>query len=640
MLGEGRLPNFDKLRRQGDYRRLTTSIPPQSPVAWSNFITGAGPGVHGIFDFIHRDPTKQASPYWSGNQMVAIDDDEEPWKLGDYQVPTVETRNELLRRGTPFWDYLDEAGIGVRLYRMPANYPPSKSKHGHMCCLSGMGVPDGLGGQGTYQHYASSRRRNSTGAEGYKLRLRRNFEAGAYVGRLHGPPNDFRVKKPDSKTRVEKSPELSVELRVYPDPANDVAKIIYVNEGTVSDENVELVLSVGQWSEWQEVRFLKTPVGPTFRTMVRFLLQEAHPEVRLYVSPLNFIPTAPAAVFSEPADFVEDIGEEVGMFYTQGFAEEFNALKHAIFNDEEYHVQAWQVLDERFKLLDYALDHFEDGLLYFYFSSSDLIPHMFWWDSDEKHPTRTREEARKYDAVIDDVYVKMDEALGTCMTRLGNDTTIIALSDHGFCNFRRGIAVNTWLRDEGYLSSKKGLFVDTDWSRTRAYSLGVNGSIYLNQRGREKQGIVSLSERGALLDEISKKLMNLIDPETGRRVLRRVYRSEECYSGPEVKNAPDLVLGYERGYRASWNTCLGDFDDGIIIDNTSAWSADHCIAHDLVPGVIFSNRKIPVEQPALIDVAPTVLSVFGIAPPAEMTGGVFFDGPAAGTIASNVSDKR
>ena len=226
---------------------------------------------------------------------------------------------------------------------------------------------------------------------------------------------------------------MVVELNIYPDPDRDVAKIVYVNKAMkgVPDETVELVLNVGQWSDWTEVHFLKTPIGPSFGTMVRLYLQQVRPNIRLYVSPLNFIPTAPAAPFSEPADFVQEIGEEIGPFYTQGFAEEFNGLKNGIFTDEEYRVQAAYVLKERFRLLDYALENFEDGLLFFYFSSSDLQAHMFWWDSDEPHPVRTPEEARKYQGVVEDVYVEMDKALGKCMEALGDDATIIVIVSQG-----------------------------------------------------------------------------------------------------------------------------------------------------------------------------------------------------------------
>ncbi|MFH1418060.1 MAG: alkaline phosphatase family protein [Planctomycetota bacterium] len=634
MLEEGRLPNFAKLRDEGCFHPLTTSIPPQSPVAWSNFITGAGPGVHGIFDFIHRDASGQVPiPYWSGNKIKVLGEKDPIGLFGEYEYPRIEARNELLRRGTPFWEHLDARGIPVQMYRLPSNYPPSESKYGNVKCLAGMGVPDVMGSQGTYQHFAAQTRREVLEPRGFQLRLRHDWKSGAYISKLYGPDNDLHVPVKDSRTGREERPRLFVDLKIYPDPENDVAKIIFVNQSVLGDEEVEIILSVGEWSGWQEVHFLKTPAGLSVSALTRFLLQEAHPTVRLYASPMNFVPTAPEAVFSEPPKFVEEIGEEIGPFYTQGFAEEFNALKHGLFTDEEYRIQSGYVMEERFKLLDYALNHFEEGMLFFYFSSTDLQAHMFWWDSDESHPTRSAEEAEKYNAVVEACYEKMDEALGRCRERLGEDATIMVMSDHGFGNFKRGFGVNTWLRDEGYLVSRnnRGVLIDTDWSRTRAYSYGVGGSIYLNLKGREQQGIVEESDRDRLIEEISTKLMGVIDPENGRPVFHRVYRADECYSGPEVKNAPDLILGYARGYRASWETCLGDFDKTIVMDNDNPWSADHCIAHDLVPGILFCNREIATETPALIDMAPSILTLFGVPTPDGMTGKSFFKASPKGS---------
>ncbi|HVP12215.1 MAG TPA: alkaline phosphatase family protein, partial [Phycisphaerae bacterium] len=197
LMSQGRLPNLARLRSEGTFRPLTTSIPPQSAVAWSNFITGAGPGVHGIFDFIHRDPEKQVEPYWSGNKIVTVKDKEPwalPWPMKGYLLPRAEVRNELRRRGIPFWEHLDERGIPVHMYHVPANYPPSESKAGNAKSLSEMGVPDALGNQGTYQQFSSSRLHDSKAGEGYKLRLRHDYKTGAYVGKLYGPPNEYEVK--------------------------------------------------------------------------------------------------------------------------------------------------------------------------------------------------------------------------------------------------------------------------------------------------------------------------------------------------------------------------------------------------------------------------------------------------------------
>lgn len=637
LIDAGRMPHFAKLERQGGFLPLETSIPPQSPVAWSNFITGAGPGVHGIFDFIHRDPTQQALPYFSTSHDTAGEEPMFTIPIGGYRFSSAEfnpwskgAATELARRGTPFWDYLDQRGIPVRMYRLPANYPPSKSTHGHVCCLSGMGVPDALGTQGTYQHFTTRPRSEKRTGGGMQFRIRRDFKTKAYVAKLRGPTNEY-LDLPESSGSGDPSDEMTIDLNIYRDPDRDVAKIIYTNAGITADQEVEIVLNKGEWSDWQEVHFLKRPVvGPGFGTIARFYLAQVRPELELYVTPLNFNPDEPGATISEPEDFVTEIGSEVGPFYTQGFAEDFKARDSGVFDDAEYKTQADIVLAERFKLLDYALEHFEDGLLFFYFSSSDLQAHIFWWDSNEPHPVRTPEDALKYNAVIEDVYVKMDQALGKCMDALGDEATILVMSDHGFCNFRREFGLNNWLRDEGYLvtqSDRSGhlLNSESDWRQTKAYGLGLNG-LYLNLAGREKYGVVPADERDALLDEISHKLLAFRDPDNGRQPIKRVYLTDECYSGPEAKNAPDLIVGYDRDYRASWNTCLSEhLDKAIVSDNRKAWSADHCIAHDVVPGIVLSNKKILVDDPALIDVAPSILREFGVPIPKAMTGKNLFE---------------
>jgi predicted AlkP superfamily phosphohydrolase/phosphomutase len=197
----------------------------------------------------------------------------------------------------------------------------------------------------------------------------------------------------------------------------------------------------------------------------------------------------------------------------------------------------------------------------------------------------------------------------------------MVMSDHGFANFKRQFSLNSWLREQGYLypPNAESLFKGVDWSRTRAYGLGING-LYLNLKGRERDGIVEQGEqRNQLLEEISAKLEAVRDTD-GREVIAKVHRTDKAYSGPATAFAPDLIVGYKRDYRASWGTCLGDMTDQILMDNTSAWSADHCADVSEVPGVVFCNRPIKAAAPALIDIAPTVLAQFGIKIPESMEG--------------------
>jgi predicted AlkP superfamily phosphohydrolase/phosphomutase len=162
-----------------------------------------------------------------------------------------------------------------------------------------------------------------------------------------------------------------------------------------------------------------------------------------------------------------------------------------------------------------------------------------------------------------------------------------------------------------------------DWSLTSAYGLGING-LYLNLKGRERDGIVEPGEKAEeLMSELKERLESVTDVN-GARVIRTVYRADQTYSGTATALAPDLIVGYCRGYRASWATCLGDLTPDILLDNDSAWSADHCADALEVPGVLFSNRAFGAKTPALHDLAPSILAEFGLTAPTSMTGKSIF----------------
>ena len=611
LMDAGRLPNLDKLRKAGGYKLLGTSNPPQSPVAWSNFINGAGPGTHGIFDFIHRHPENQIDPYFSGSD---IKEGEGQWEVGDHCLELnfwpfnhEPTTTLLKREGIPFWDYLDREGIYSSFYDLPANFPPSQSSHGHHCCMAGMGVPDMLGTYGTYQHWTeegSPRVKQSAGG----MQTMIWFESGdSAVVKVIGPQNSMLCKPED----------IALEMKVFRDIKN--------NSCALKIQDHKVLLKQGQWSDWKTLDF--TMVMPEFLPnenisgVVRFYLQEVSPNFRLYMSPINIDPKNAAVDISEPPTFVAEISQELGSFATVGFQEDFNALKNNVFNEEEYVKQAMYVLDERMEMLEYAVKHYEDGLLFFYFSSVDQQAHMLWWDSDEKHPTRTAEEAKKYFAHVQTIYEKIDVVVGDIIKKYGDTATVMVMSDHGFTNFRRQVNINNWLRDEGYIQPAT---IDTilspeiDWDKTVAYCLGING-LYLNLQGREKYGVVTPEQKEALLDEIIGKLKKLKDTD-GTTVFRNIYKTSEVYQGDYTALAPDLLLGFYRGFRSSWTHGLGGMDKTIFMDNDSQWCATHCIDPLEVPGVLFCNKPIVLDAPRLIDVAPTVLSEFNVAIPDHMTG--------------------
>jgi predicted AlkP superfamily phosphohydrolase/phosphomutase len=627
MMNEGRLPHLARLRAQGSFSKLGTSIPPQSPVAWANFINGAGPGSHGIFDFIHRHPheqrDQQCSPlFYSAAELMP---GEGFWEIGDYNVQVdfwpVNHRppSTLLRRqGTPFWDYLDAAGVPSTFYDLPCNYPPSPSQHGHHRCIAGMGTPDLLGTYGTYQHFAENGpAQTEDEKEGAGKRSRLTFSSETARATLLGPDNSMRRA----------GGPVTVDFLVHRD--------VQANAAVIEIQGRRLVLRAGEWSRWIQVDFclLDTPAlvpDKHVSGICRFFLQAVAPTFKLYVSPINIDPSAPAVKISEPEPFIQDVSKRLGLFATTGFQEDFEARKNRVFTEDEFIKQADKVLEERLALFEYAVQNYDDGLLYFYFSSSDLQSHLLWWNPDESQPCPSSEEPERGFAHVQRLYQKLDAVIGDIVDRYGSQATIIVMSDHGFANFGRQFCLNTWLRNSGYLDPEcESIRRKVDWSQTFAYGLGING-LYLNLKGRESHGIVEPGEeQERLLTKLANELEDLTELD-GRRVIRKVYRADQIYQGNATALAPDLIIGYCRGYRASWDTCMGDLTqqpDGqreVLLDNTKAWKADHCADALEVPGVLFSNRALRVpgrwRGPSLVDVAPSILAEYGLPTPPTMVG--------------------
>lgn len=601
LMAEGKLPTFKKLSEEGDFKPLSTSVPPQSPVAWSNFITGMNPGGHGIFDFIHRDP-ETMFPFLSTSKTEQA---QKTVTIGKWVIPLSSGEVKLLRQGKAFWEYLTENNVPTTIFRVPANFPTTSNTNAKQ--ISGMGTPDIQGTYGTFSYYTNSPPEDFSDISGgqiFPVSVRNNV----VTAKLPGPINTFKKSAPESK----------VKFKVYIDPENPVAKIVI--------EDKEIILQEGEWSEWVKVNYSLVPLLQSTTGIVRFYLKELHPDFKLYVSPVNIDPSAPALPISTPDEYAQELADEIGLFYTQGIPEDTKALSEEVLTDNEFLEQTNIVMDEEMKMLEYELERFQSGMLFFYIGRVDQLSHMFWRTMDPKHPAY--DSGTKLREVIENAYIEMDGILDQILEKVDENTTIIVLSDHGFAPFYRAFNLNTWLSNEGYVAledEEEGeFFQNVNWSESRAYGVGFNG-LYVNLIGREREGIVDNKDKDALLDELSVKLLEIRDPSNGEQVISRVYRAEEVYSGPYLKDAPDLVVGYNSGYRASWETVLGSFPKEILRDNTEKWSGDHLMEAQLVPGVLLSNKKIPVQDPALYDLAPTILSVFGISKQDGMIGSNFFN---------------
>jgi predicted AlkP superfamily phosphohydrolase/phosphomutase len=606
---EGKMPNFARLAEQGSFRELTTSIPPQSPVAWSNLITGMNAGGHGIFDFIHRDP-KTFELYFSTSRVEAP---KRSIHIGNWVVPIGSGTAEQLRKGKAFWTVLDEHGVPNSVFRIPANFPPIPAKGE---TVSGMGTPDLRGTYGTFTFYTDDPTAVAGAVEGGQI-IPVQVENSEVKASLIGPDNSFRKG----------SPPATEPLKVAIDPLDPVAKISFQDQ--------EFVLREGEWSGWLPVEFQLIPFFGNVRGICRFYLKQAHPRFQLYVSPINIDPANPALPISTPKSYSKQLSEEVGEFYTQGIAEDTKALSSAVLDDKEYLQQSREVLSEHRRIFDAEFPKFHEGMFFFYFSSLDLNSHMFWRLMDPKHPGYDAALAEQNATAVEWFYHQIDEVLGEILPKIDANTTLLVLSDHGFAPYNRSFNLNTWLVQNGYIVMKNDPsdstepLANVDWSKSRAYGLGLNG-LYVNLRGRERQGMVEPgAEEDALIKEITDKLLAEKDPKSGLPVITRVDRASVAYQGPYATTGPDLLVGYNRGYRAGWQTILGAFPPDVLEDNTNPWSGDHCMDYTLVPGVVLSNRKISMEKPALTDIAPTIFAEFGIAKSNDLRGHSIFEVNAA-----------
>ena len=595
------MPNFATLAQRGSFKRLTSSIPPQSPVAWSNMITGMNAGGHGLFDFIHRDP-KTLALYFSASRVEAP---KHSIHLGSWVIPLGSGSAEQLRRGKAFWEILDDHGIPNSVFRIPANFPPVPAKGE---TLSGMGTPDLRGTYGTFSFYTDDPTAVAGAVEGGQV-IPVQVENSQVISKLIGPDNSFRKG----------SPAATEPFSVAVDPLESVARI------AVQDH--EFVLREGEWSNWVKIEFQLIPFFGNVKGMCRFYLKQAHPRFQLYVSPINIDPADPALPISTPSGYSRFLSEEVGEFYTQGIAEDTKALSDGVLDDKEFLEQSRTVLAEHRRIFDLQFPKFQKGVFFFYFSSLDLNSHMLWRLIDPEHPAYDATLASQYGSVLQEFYQQMDQVLGEVLPKLNEHTTLLVLSDHGFAPYRRSFNLNTWLLNNGYITLKSDANPDdneplanVDWSKTRAYGLGLNG-LYLNMHAREREGIVTPgAEADALLKEIREKLLAVRDPKNNLPVITRVDFAADAYQGPYAHDGPDALVGYNRGYRAGWKTILGAFPPDILEDNTNPWSGDHCMDYTLVPGVLLSNRDIAAATPALTDIAPTILAEFGIAKPKDMMG--------------------
>ncbi len=591
LMGGGLLPNFSRLSSEGTFSRLQTSVPPESPVAWLCAATGVNPGRHGVFDFIGRDPRTYLP-------RLSILRPSLKARLGlslQAYAPVTQQRT--------FWDILSKRGVNVSVIRWPLTFPP-RAVNGRL--VSGLGTPDVTGTLGRYTFYTTSAVSSQDKAADRVVTV--SWQDGAIEASLVGPPAVSLTKggKSSIPLRIERQGNDALNIRVGDAPA--------------------IAMRVGEWSDWIGVRF---PVGlsRTCPAMLRMYASCIAPELALYVSPLQIDPLDPAIHFTYPPELSRDLAERIGRFHTLGLPEDAQAARHGRIPLDAFLEQCNEITREREQMFEQMLAEFESGLLAIVFDACDRIQHMFWGSPGRPRPHAAAPTGRT-DQRIAEHYQRMDRVVGRALQAAKEDTAVFVLSDHGFTYLKRTVHLNTWLVQNGFMtlqgsSGSEGapLLKSVNWWKTKAYAAGFC-SCYLNVRGRERKGIIRQGrERDQTIEELSSALGAWRDPQTGEAVVRTVYAADKVYWGEHVREAPELIIGYSPGYRASWQTALGAAPSGDpIVDNDDLWAGDHLVDAPCVPGIFLSNVRCAVRAPRLIDLAPTVLKAFGFEQEGDMDG--------------------
>jgi predicted AlkP superfamily phosphohydrolase/phosphomutase len=592
MLQRGELPNLARIRQMGSYSRLKTTYPAQTPVAWSSFATGTNPGGHGIFDFISRDPKTYLPD-------AALSHFERPKNL--FAAPQVVNQ----RKGNPFWQTLSQAGVPSVVLRCPCTFPPDEL-NGRM--ISGVGVPDLRGSQNKGTFYTQDKAVQAGESEQVVI-----LGAGEDLStQVIGPRN----------TRHSPPGDTTCEIHVH---VNKGERTLRIETGGTP---AKIEVKEKSWCEWVRFKF-KLSMLQSVTGIARFYVRQIEPHVEFYVSAVNFDPAAPMFPISSPPAYAKDLAGEIGLFSTLGMAEDHNGLNNGRLDESAYLAQCGLVLEERERMMRFELDRFKEGFFFLLYDTPDRVQHMLWRFRDREHPNHEPDLARDFSALIEQHYARCDKLLTPVLDKVDENTLLLVLSDHGFNTFRRAFDTNTWLWQNQLLTLKDGKkpgedlgdgLVHVDWSRTYAYATGLGG-IYLNFKGREREGILEeATEAERVRSVIQTAMPKTSDVAAGKQAVRGVLRREELYSGPYAANAPDLLVNFNPGYRVSWQSAVGGFSNALIEDNLRRWSGDHIVDPEAVPGILFANRLLTSNSASIIDLAPTILNYLEVPVPQAMEG--------------------
>ncbi|HEX9653599.1 MAG TPA: alkaline phosphatase family protein, partial [bacterium] len=401
LIQAGKLPNLAKLKEQGSYSLLQTTYPALSPVAWSTFATGVGPGGHNIFDFLSRDkhsylPELSSSKVGTNSRKL---------RIGSYEIPLGKPIVRFLRRSKSFWKILGDHGIFSHVLRVPITFPPEKFNG---ALLSAMCAPDLWGTQGTFSLFTTEEKTHKFKEGGEVLRVQ--MVGKRVEGYIKGPENT-----------IKKNPE--------PMRLPFVVNVLSADEAELVIDKKKYPLKKNTYTEWVELKF-KAGLGIKVQGIARFYLLETQPHFRLYMTPINIDPENPALPISFPYFYSVYLAKLFGKFATLGLAEDTWSLNERVLNEDAFLEQAYLIHEEREKQFFHALDKTKKGVCGVVIDATDRIQHMFFRTLEANHPANRDKETEKYKNVIEDLYIRMDGLVGRTMAKIGKNDVFIVLSDH------------------------------------------------------------------------------------------------------------------------------------------------------------------------------------------------------------------
>jgi predicted AlkP superfamily phosphohydrolase/phosphomutase len=638
-IAEKKLPNMARLVQTGGLYPLETTHSPESPTAWASFATGVNAGKHNIYDFLVRD----TNTYLPDLGMVR----REPAKFLLDWVPIQKPKVVSIRGGTSFWVTAGGAGVRSTVLTVPVTFPPEDVPNGEL--LAGLPLPDIRGTMGTFYYFATDLSRYEEGNTEFGGILKRLvFDGPVAKTELVGPPNPIVRQQLQALRAKAPAPSDADRARIAELEAQEDVRIPFeihwnrdgdARSATIDIAGRSIHLKPGEWSKWIDLDF-RVNLFIRLHGMAQMYLMDAGKELQLYISPVNWKPDAPPLPMSSPASLSGDLFERIGPYRTLGWAEATWPLNEGRMDEGTFMEDLYRAFDDRAQVILNRIDSRNWDLLVGVIESTDRVQHMMWRLTDPRHPMYDPALASRFGDSIERVYRRCDTFVGEVLERLEPGVPVVIVSDHGFHSWRKAVNLNTWLVQQGYMTlvgqapGEKKLedlfggsqfWENVDWSRTRAYAMGL-GQIYFNLRGRESKGIVgSGAEYKQLADELSAKLLTVQDPEDGSPIIRAVYKRDDIYTGEFLHNAADLQVGMEDGYRVSWQTTLGGSPQGIVYANMKKWSGDHG-GYDYLTtaGVLISSKPVNVTEPRIIDIAPTVLRYFGITVPSNIDGKALF----------------